>query len=165
MINPIIHSLLLIAVVISPVSIADLYKCIDTNGQITFTDQACIQSGDTFKPKPIMTNYKSISFTQKRVSTKKTGSNKNIKMKSACACLTSTELRNLRVKQEYKKGMASTEIKKRYGKPNQITSSGNNKEKWEYKDKRFNRAFSFSNGCLTSWKKKAVGKKSKIYTD
>lgn len=148
--------------VLSSVSHADLYKCIDTEGVTVFTDKKCKLAGGVFKPKPVMTSYKSVTLPLTKI---KSAPDKSVKTKGACPFFTSTELRNLRVKEEYKKGMPKSEIKKRYGKADDIESAGNNKEKWKYKGKRFKRTFNFKEGCLSSWTKKVIGKKSKIYTD
>lgn len=155
------RNLLLSLTLFYSLSHADLYKCTDQNGMTVFTDQICKFSGAQFKPKPIMTNYKSVTLPISKSSKQKNNSNKG----NSCPFFTATQLRNLRVKQQLIKGIPETEIYKRYGKPNDKESSGPHKETWKYKSDRFKREFVFERGCLTSWKKKTVGKKSRIFTD
>ncbi len=137
---------------------SDLYRCENESGQVRFTDQPCPHQGQTFQPKSVMTPYKTIqpiSSTQSKTETAK----KN--QEHSCPFFSSSELRNLRVKDQYKKGLTPEHIKARLGKPHDITSS-NNKETWHYTSEHVSRTFRFKKGCLSGWREKWKGKESQI---
>ena len=135
---------------------AELYRCETPIGDIQFTDQPCQASGSTYKPKAVMTNYKSIEPV--KLKPKK----KLITHKNQCPFFTSTELRNLKVKDQFKKGLTQEYIQRRLGKADDI-SSNKSKSTLVYSGNYVKRVFNFKNGCLTSWKEKwKKGKESKI---
>lgn len=149
---------IIILLLISHTVSADLFKCRDENDNVIFTDQPCRFSGDTFQPKPIMTKYKSVSINK----SKKSNNVQQGTKPNSCAFISSTELRNLRVKQEYKIGIPKGEISKRFGHPDEISTSGKLNETWIYKNKKFKLVFKFKDGCLSNWKQKWFGKKNRI---
>lgn len=135
---------------------SELYRCNALSGEVQFTDQPCKNTGSTYTPKQVMTKYKTIKTIQSKSSEKP-----SIK-KNSCPFLTSTELRNLKVKDQFKKGLTQEYIKRRLGKADQITNS-KNKSTLVYSGNYVKRVFNFKNGCLTSWKEKwKKGKESKI---
>lgn len=137
---------------------AELYRCASADGKTKFTDQLCTESGSTYHPKAVMTNYKTIK-PFKTHSKKTTSTTKN--QKQQCPFFSSTELRNLRVKGEFKKGLTRADIEKRLGNADDITNS-KNKSTWVYNNKNVKRIFRFKHGCLTGWKEKWNGNVSKV---
>ena len=137
---------------------ADIFKCIDQQNKVIYTDQPCETPSEAFTPPSIMTNYKHVTidtFTKiKKLKSKP--------KETTCPFISTTEMRNLRVKQEYKTGLPKIEITKRFGAPNETASSGSNNETWIYKNKKYKLEFKFKNGCLSHWKEKWFGKKSPI---
>jgi hypothetical protein len=81
--------------------------------------------------------------------------------KASCPHFTTTELRNLKVKDQFIKGLPNHYIAKRLGNPNSTENSGNN-EKWKYKSDFAWREFKFTKGCLVSWKIKWKKDKSQL---
>jgi hypothetical protein len=146
-----------------PAVLADLYKCTDTSGQVGFTDKPCANStsktntDNQYTPKSSITSFKELDIKQHKLK-------KPVKKKSkkSCAFFSSTQLRHLRIKQSYKKGLPASAIVKRFGKPTKIEQTGDNKERWKYKEINYSLIFNFKDRCLTSWKEKWHGKKSKI---
>jgi hypothetical protein len=59
------------------------------------------------------------------------------------------------------KGLPSSEIIKRFGKPDKKEGS-TGKESWLYKKDTYKLEFKFNDDCLLSWKEKWYKKKSKI---
>jgi mRNA-degrading endonuclease RelE of RelBE toxin-antitoxin system len=146
-----------------PAVLADLYKCTDTSGQVGFTDKPCANStsnpntDNQYIPKSSITSFKELDIKQHKA--KKPVKKKR---KKSCAFFSSTQLRHLRIKQSYKEGLPASEIVKRFGKPTKIEQTGDNKERWKYKETNYRLIFNFKDLCLTSWKEKWFGKKSKI---
>ena len=137
---------------------AELYRCTSPSGKIQYTDQACPDSGSPYKPKSVMTNYKTIKPV-KLHSKKSATSAKD--QKQQCPFFSSTELRNLRVKGEFKKGLTRADIEKRLGTADDI-SNNKNKSTWVYNSKNVKRIFRFKHGCLTAWKEKWNRNVSKV---
>lgn len=137
---------------------SELYRCENESGQIRFTDQPCPNQGQAFIPQSVMTPYKTINSVKSKHT--KSATQKDA-MKSVCPFFSSTELRNLRVRDEYKKGLTPNHIHARLGKPNDITSS-KDKETWHYASEHVTRTFRFKKGCLSGWKEKWKGKESQI---
>lgn len=147
-----------ILLLVSHTVTADLFKCFDENGNVNFTDQPCKLSGDKFAPNPTMTKYKHVSVYESKNQKDTQQSNKP----SSCPFISSTELRNLRVKQEYKMGIPKEEISKRFGHPDETSSRGDSNETWFYKNKKYKLVFKFKDDCLSSWKEKWFSKKNRI---
>ncbi|MGR6871322.1 DUF4124 domain-containing protein [Pseudomonas sp. HK3] len=149
---------ILMLIILTSQAQAELYRCESSTGQIQYTDQPCTETGTTYKPKPVMTHYKTIKtpkFHHKKTSTNTSSNNQ------PCPFISSTELRTLRVKDTYKKGLTQAQIKQRLGKADDINNSKNSST-WVYKGEYVKRSFRFKNGCLISWKEKWKGKESKI---
>jgi len=148
---------LIILIFIYPAQ-AELYRCTSASGKIQYTDQACPESGSSYEPKSVMTNYKTIKPFKLRSKKSATSSKAQ---KQQCPFFSSTELRNLRVKGEFKKGLANSDIEKRLGRADDI-SNNKNKSTWVYNNKNVKRIFRFKHGCLTGWKEKWKGKENKV---
>lgn len=143
-------------------SFAELYRCIDASGDTIFSDSSCGPNSQTYQSKQTMAlKLKTIKSLKSPVKIKKRNSQSSSNKIATCKTFTSTQLRNLRVKEKFEKGMPASAIQKRFGKANEIITS-NNKQTWFYKGDRLNRTFKFKNTCLTSWKEKWTGKKSKL---
>jgi hypothetical protein len=134
---------------------AELYRCEASSGQIQFTDKPCPATGNIYQPKAVMTNYKTIKLPKQQRNESPT------KNQQQCPFLTSTEIRNLRVKEQFKKGLTQEHIQQRLGKADNIN---NNKDKstWVYAGKHVKRIFRFKHSCLISWKEKWKDKESQI---
>lgn len=137
---------------------AELYRCTSANGKIQYTDLACPDTGARYQPKAIMSNYKAIKAVNAH---NKSKPSKNSDKNQTCPFFSSTELRTLRVKDEYKKGLTQTHIEHRLGAADDITTN-KNKSNWVYNGDNVNRIFRFKDGCLTGWKERWKGKESKI---
>ena len=137
----------------------EIYKCTTASGDVTFSDSPCTQKSEIFIPSPVMTSLKDIkpppltSPVEKRKHTKQQA--------LACPHFTTTELRSLRVKDQYKIGLTKSEISKRLGEPYESKKSGS-LEKWKYKTQNAVRDFTFKDGCLTQWKERWLGDKSRL---
>lgn len=154
-----LKQLLLILVIFHTSNVfSELYRCENESGQIQFTDQPCPNQGQAFTPQSVMTPYKTIDPIKSKQT--KSASKKKEK-EDSCPFFSSTELRNLRIRDEFKKGLTPKHIESRLGKPDDMTSS-NNKETWSYSSEHVNRIFRFKKGCLTGWKEKWKGKESQI---
>ena len=139
-----------------------MFRCLDQNGNTQFSDVPCDHSSqqEVYQPKVSTTAYKSISVEYLKKQKNKTN-NKSSRKTASCPHFTSQELRTLRVKRRYQTGLSMAHIQRRHGKADETSSSGN-KEKWKYHGENKKREFKFKNGCLTSWKEKWVGEKSRI---
>lgn len=137
---------------------AELYRCELDNGQTQYTYQPCPETGEVYQPQAVMTNYKTINPP---TSHNEKSSPMEIKSNNQCPFVSSTELRTLRVKDEYKKGLTQSHIEKRLGKADD-TNNNKNKSQWVYSGKNVKRIFRFKDGCLMSWKETWKGKESKI---
>ena len=139
----------------------ELYRCSNDSGELTYSDSPCSNNAQAYQPPPEM------GLTLKAISAP-SSYNKNIASKkiktstsSTCNLFTPTQLRNLRVKRQLKKGMPATNIEKRFGKPT-IVKSSKGSETWHYKSERVLRTFYFKDECLVSWREKFKGKKSQL---
>lgn len=138
---------------VSPLSLSQVFLCTDTNGKKHYTDSPCTTSqgkGARYTPKTQTTSLKTIQLptelSNKKVNTAKT----------VCPFFSSHELRNMRVKGLYKKGLSMAHIEKRFGKPHHTDAITDIKERWFYNEVKAERQFKFKNGCLVSWKEKAI---------
>jgi hypothetical protein len=155
-------------IIYSQVVYADIYKCENKQGLAIFTDRPCLLPGNDsssiadklYTPKADIISLKELDIKKSKYKKGKRKHRKN--KKSDCVFFSSTELRTLRVKQRYKKGMPAADIKKRFGKPTAIQKIGTNKQKWTYKKSNYILKFNFKDQCLFSWKETWQGKKSKI---
>lgn len=142
---------------------SDIYKCITKNGDVSFSNLPCLNAVSTqsYTPPPVTTRFKDIEITpSKPVASRST---KKIKThKKSCPFITSTQIRNSRIKQEYIKGLPKSEIEKRFGKPDQASSKSNNTLEWRYNKNDYRQTFTFRNNCLIKWKEAWTGKKSRI---
>ena len=127
----------------------EIYKCTMTSGEIHFQDIPCMNSSESYSPPPVMTPLKTIKEPKFISSTHNKSHDK--KKSKVCPHFTTTELRNLKVKDKFKKGLSVEHIFNRLGTPNSKESSGKN-EKWKYKSDHVWREFKFKNTCLISWK-------------
>jgi hypothetical protein len=155
-------------IIYSQVVYADIYKCTDKQGLAIFTDRPCLLS-DTdsssiadklYTPNADIISLKELDIKKSKYKKGKRKHRRN--KKSNCVFFSSTELRTLRVKQRYKKGMPAADIKKRFGKPTIIEKTSTDKQKWTYKKSNYILKFTFKDQCLFSWKETWHGKKSKI---
>lgn len=128
---------------------AELYRCENQEGLIRFTDQPCPTSGHVYQPKAIMTDYKTISPPTSHSITKTRPNNKQ----DTCPFISNTQQRNLKVKNQFIKGLTQAHIQQRLGKAHKINNSKNNSV-WVYNGEYVKRTFRFKNSCLTSWKEK-----------
>jgi hypothetical protein len=155
-------------IIYSQVVYADIYKCTDKQGLAIFTDKPCLLSGtepssttdNLYTPKADIISLKVLDIKKGKYKKERIKYRKN--KKSDCIFFSSTELRTLRIKQRYKKGMPAADIKKRFGKPTVIEKIGTDKQKWIYKKSNYVLKFNFKDQCLSSWKETWHGKKSKI---
>lgn len=151
----------LLAILTCRESHSEVYKCLAENGRISFSQTPCLDTEEKqiFKPSPITTKYKDIKIIQPN-------SNKtNIRKKednNSCPHIGSTELRNLRVKQQYTKGLPEKEIVRRFGKAHSIITNSTDTSTWEYKSDSYKLEFTFKHGCLKKWKEKWHREKSRI---
>ena len=137
---------------------AELYRCTSVSGKIQYTDKACPEAGASYQPKAVMTNYKTIKPV--KLHSKKSATSTKTQ-NQPCPFFSSTELRNLRVKGEFKKGLTRADIEKRLGNADDISNS-KNKSTWVYNSKNVKRIFRFKHGCLTAWKEKWNRNVSKV---
>jgi len=136
---------------------SELYKCKNDNDELSYSDRPCSSNAELFTPNPIITEFVDI-----KINHRKTPKKEKIKKTShSCPFISSAQQRNLRVKQTYIKGLPSSEILKRFGKPDK-TEGMDNKGSWTYKNKKYKLEFKFQEDCLLSWKEKWFVKKSKI---
>lgn len=139
---------------------AELFKCKDAQGNTHFSDLPCSDSATPYQLK-----NNSTRLTLKTIELPEEFEKKTIKQKplenNFCPRFTSTELRNLKVKREFKKGLPIAEIEKRYGRAPEMVMNGNT-EKWVYQTEHVKRTFLFKNGCLSQWREKYFGEKSQI---
>ena len=150
-----IYSLLFIPVF----SHGEIYKCTTASGDVTFSDSSCAQKSEIFIPAPVMTSLKDIKSPPLPSPIEKQKRPKQLT--PTCPHFTTTELRNLRVKGQYKIGLTKSEISKRLGEPDETKKSGS-REKWKYKTQNAIRDFTFKDGCLTQWKERWSGNKSRL---
>ena len=150
----------LMIMLVSGLCHGQVYRCLNEHSEITFIDTPCDSQSQPYEIKQEMTlKLKNIDATKVN---KKTKSPANKSSKSAsCPRFSATQLRNLRVKDQFQKGMPATAIVKRFGKAQQVQGAPN-KQTWIYKSPRVQRTFKFKDNCLLSWKEKWQGKKSKI---
>ena len=156
-----IPQIYLVILLLTPIAQASVYKCLAESGRLSFSQAPCrsTEKTQTFKPSPISTKYidiKNIQFKSKESNTKKEAGNDN------CPFINSTELRNLRVKQQYIKGLPEKEIIKRFGQAHSISTNSTNISVWKYKSDSYKLEFTFKHGCLKKWKEKWYGTKSRI---
>jgi len=151
------HTLLFISLFLFSIfSHGELYRCQQANGTYQFTYTPCPKSGSTYQPETNITQYKDIENVEMKTRFKAQSSHQQ-----ECPFFTSTELRNLRVKDEFKQGLTEAHIKQRFGEPTNTTTS-KSKTVFSYKDNHVNRIFRFKDGCLTGWKETWKNKESKI---
>lgn len=133
----------------------EIHKCIDPTGSVSYQAYPCQteENSVAYEPKAIETKYKTIP----NVKIKQSKSVKKNQKQNSCPFIPSYELRNLRVKDQYKIGIKKQDIRKRLGQPTSMK-----KNKWTYLGNHVNRTFNFKNGCLTQWKEKWKGKESQI---
>lgn len=133
-----------------------VFLCTDMNGKQNYTDSPCADTqskGTTYIPKTQTTSLKTINLPAS-LSVKKP------KIKKAnCPFFSSHELRNMRVKGLYKKGLSMIHIEKRFGTPHHTDAISDIKERWFYNEPKMERQFKFKHGCLTSWKEKVIVQK------
>ena len=140
----------------SSIAHSELYRCLLTNGTYQYTDTPCSTSGSTYEPTTNITQYKDIEDVKIKQRFKSSPSTQ-----STCPHFSSTELRNLRVKDEFKKGLSQDHIKQRFGEPTGTTSS-KRKTVFSYKNNNVSRIFRFKDGCLIGWKETWKNKESQI---
>lgn len=149
--------ILALALLISPLCHAELFRCKDAQGKSHYSDLPC---SATATPYQLQNN--SSRTTLKTIELPADFEQKAIKQQTLknnfCPRFSSTELRNLKVKREFKKGMPIDEIDKRYGRPPEMVVNGDT-EKWIYQNEHAKRTFIFKNGCLTNWREKFFGEK------
>jgi len=157
---------LLVLVVFSVFAKAELYHCEDVSGRITVTDRPCVGATRYEVINPIQTlMIKAPSPAEKQFlkSVENSQSQKPSKtMPDSCRRFSSTELRNLRVKDDFEKGMPQSEIKKRFGLPDLTEMKTDGSEKWVYQSERVNRVFRFKHACLLAWTERWKKTRSKM---
>lgn len=136
---------------------SQVYKCLDKNNKTYYSDNLCDQA-EVYESKQHVGTLKTIN-TRYQNSTSQ--SPKNKPDQKTCPFISTTEVRNLKVKNEFQKGLTMESIIDRYGEPHEREETGKNKEKWKYKDEKQKLEFKFKHGCLQSWKRKWF-KKSKF---
>ncbi len=138
----------------------ELYRCTSVSGKLTYSDNPCSNKAEAYQlPEEMGLSLKSITPPKsyyKKHNVKKTSTS------ISCNKLTPTQIRNLRVKRQFKKGMPTTAIEKRFGKADIVNSGKGNVQTWHYKSERVNRSFKFEEDCLVSWNEKFKGKKSQL---
>ena len=138
----------------------ELYRCTSVSGKLTYSDHPCGNKAEAYQPpKEMGLSLKSISPPK---SYPKKYNVKNTPTSTACNKLTPTQLRNLRVKRQFKKGIPTTAIEKRFGKADIINSGKGHVQSWHYKSERVKRSFKFEEDCLVNWSEKFNGKKSQL---
>ncbi len=144
-------------------SYGELYRCLNDKGQTEFSGTPCDENTQPYKIKNNPTlkfeDIKPLRYSKPKASKNNKQASKKSKL---CRFFTSTELRNLRVKDQFKKGMPAPSIAKRFGVPEEVDTKSGNKEIWKYKSDRLKRTFKFKDDCLVSWKIKWHGQKSQI---
>ena len=140
----------------------EIYRCLDEYSNITFMDTPCHSQSRPYEIKQSMALKLKTIDEPKFLKAKNKRPRKSDLKSSSCQRFSATQLRNLRVKDQFQKGMPSSAIVKRFGKAQVNNSSANNQQTWIYKSTRVKRTFKFKDDCLTSWKEKWHGKKSKL---
>jgi len=152
----------LVIMLVSGLCHGQVYRCLNEHSEITFIDTPCDPQSQPYEIKQTMAlklkdiDAPSIVRIKAKSSAKKSSPSAN------CPRFSATQLRNLRVKDQFEKGMPATAIMKRFGKAQQIQNKPNNKQTWVYKSSRVRRTFKFKDDCLLSWQEKWKGKKSKL---
>ena len=140
----------------------ELYRCSSDSGKLTYSDSPCSNNAESYQPQQEMgltlKTIKAPTSYYKNKTLKKSSNS----ILNTCNQFTPTQLRNLRVKRQFKKGMPATNIEKRLGKAHIVKSGKGNNEAWYYKSERVQRTFKFQNKCLISWSEKFKGKKSQL---
>jgi len=70
---------------------------------------------------------------------------------SPCRHFSSTELRKIRIEERIVRGMKAKDVRKSWGKPNQVNQLDNNQEQWFYRRFRESYHLYFKDGCLDRW--------------
>ena len=160
-----------LVVMFSPWAAADLYRCTDDRGRFQYSDRPCATDSSYELQQPIQTwQLKKPSKGEQALIKQydaKQGSHKKARRHSqslseGCGKFTSTELRNLRVKDKLANGLPAKELLKRYGQPDNRDVKSGGREKWYYNRDRVYRTFSLQNKCLVAWKERWKKAKSKI---
>ncbi len=147
---------------LSALSHGELYRCIDEKNKTTFSDTPCSPSAEKYQSKQRMT-LKLKTIDAPKISRPKINlKNNSHSQAKSCKTFTSTQLRNLRVKDKFEKGMPASAIHKRLGQANDVRATSNNKETWKYWGARVNRTFKFKDDCLLSWNENYKGQKSEL---
>jgi len=150
----------LVIMLVSGLCHGQVYRCLNEHSEITFIDTPCDSQSQPYEIKQRMAlKLKNIDAPKVNKKTK-SPANKSSNSTS-CPRFSATQLRNLRVKDQFQKGMPATAIVKRFGKAQQVQGTPS-KQTWIYKSPRVKRTFKFKDNCLLSWKEKWQGKKSKI---
>lgn len=151
------HFLVPLLAALSLNAFSQVYKCLDQNNKTYYSDSYC-ENAEAYESKHHVGTLKTISIPYQN---KTSPPHKNKSNRKTCPFISTTEVRNLKVKNEFQKGLTMENIVERYGEPHEREESGKNKEKWKYKDEKKKLEFKFKHDCLQSWKRKWF-KKSKF---
>ena len=139
-----------------------VYRCLNEKSEITFAATPCDSQSQPYQVKQGMAlKLKTIDAPNGTNKTTKAATNTPPK-NASCASFSATQLRNLRVKKQFQKGMPAAAIIKRFGKAQRVKHKPKQQQVWIYKSARVQRTFKFKNDCLSSWREKWQGKKSKL---
>ena len=152
--------LLLSALTLSSVSSTQVYLCANEQGKQQYSDVPCGHDAKTYTAKEPATKFKEVKINKTSMN-KSDAKNRQAATNNDCPFFSHTQLRSLRVKETFQRGLPMKVISTRYGNPDERDETGENKETWKYKGERLNREFKFKHGCLVSWKEKWT--KSKTY--
>lgn len=142
----------------------------DELGKVHFSDRLCSETAERYEMKaPLQSWQTKPPSTGENELLKQFENNKKPQQKSTaqtlpkgCKSFTRTQLRNLRVKEEFKSGIPKHEISKRFGTPDRKDVKSGNRERWLYRSDRVSRTFNFLNECLVNWKEHWKKPKSKL---
>jgi|GEM_PF-1737719 len=135
---------------------AQVYLCAGEPGKQQYSDVPCGQNAKPYTAKEPATKFKEVKIEKPY----KAENSQQASKTKACPFFSHTQLRSLRVKDDFAKGLPMKVITTRYGKPDEREQINEEKEKWKYKGEKLNREFKFKNGCLISWKHKWLGSKT-----
>jgi len=68
-----------------------------------------------------------------------------------CRKFSSTELRKIRIEERIVRGMTAKDVRKSWGKPNQVNQLDSHQEQWFYYRFRESYHLYFKDGCLDRW--------------
>lgn len=135
----------------SPAMATSLYKCIDSNGHVTFTQQAC-QDGSGGKEMEVKSSSKGmlIADPNQIPPPAESAARRNY---NQCGDLTQVDIRSLVGNRQIQVGMTAEDAAESWGRPSKINSSSYGNDQWVYSRANGDSQYIYvdGNGCVTAW--------------